>query len=59
MNLNNQRQAYLSFDGRFNYRRGCLYVRTLIFQNDCLSISIPAYANQYLSFLHQTFAVEV
>lgn len=58
MNINNQHQAHLSLHERFNYMRGCLYVRTLIFQNDCLSVSTPAYANQNLSFRHQTFAVE-
>lgn len=59
MNTNNQHQAHLSLDGRFNCMRGCFHVRTLIFQNDCLSISAPAYANQNVSFLHQTFTIEV
>lgn len=59
MNINNQYQAPLSLDGRFNYMRGCLYVRTLIFQNDCLFISTPSHANQSFSFLHQIFLTEV
>lgn len=58
MNINNQHQP-LSLDGRFNYMRGCLYVRTLIFQNDCLLISTPSHANQSFSFLHQIFLIEV
>lgn len=55
----NQHQAHLSLNGRFNCMRGCFHVHTLIFQNDCLSISAPAYANQNLSFLHQAFTIEV
>lgn len=38
MIISNQHQAYLSLVRRFNNMRGCLYVHTLIFQNDCLSI---------------------
>ena len=38
---------------------GWLCVRTLIFQNVCLFISTPAYANQNLSLLRWIFTIEV